>query len=272
MIRIVFPPGCYGTFLARCVFGLTNLDPEQFKDFQFDQVGSSHSLRDNGSISESVSWCHIENADKAADHVIVILPEQNHMLDYYLNQFVKQQEKHLIRHLAHQISGAEITQKLTQHWGVKISDINQVPRWVMREWFSFWVQDCIYSGYDRSRYESLACDVMLGANQLFDGLVDVMHRICGQIGLKIRVSDDIIMHQQRLFVQHQALHGHQQRCWDWCQAVMHCDRDHEILLHTIFDEAWIQCTLRQHGRELRCDGLDVFPTSSTKMKELVYPT
>ena len=271
MIQIVFPPGCYGHFLARCVFGLTNLDSMPFQDFQFDHAGSSHCLRDNDLISKSVSWCHVEDADPSCDHVIVILPEQHHVLDYYLNQFVKQQEKHLIRHLAYQVSSAEITNKLTEHWGVSSSDVDRVPRWIMREWFSFWIQDCVESGYDRSRYESVACDVVLGANELFDDLVGVMHRICDRIGLELRVTPDDISRQQQQFSLNQPLHGQQQRCWDWCQAVMYSDQDHEILLHTIFDEAWIQHTLRQHGREIHCDGLDVFPTSSAKLKELTYP-
>lgn len=271
MIQIVFPPGCYGHFLARCVFTLTNLDQTPFEDFQFDQTGSSHELRNNKQISLSVSWCHADEFNNQRGHnVVVILPEQHHMLDYFLNQFVKQHENQLVRHLAHHIAGAEVTQKLTQYWKVPITDIDQVPRWIMREWFSFWIQDCIQNGYDKSRYECIECDVMIEANQLFDNLVGVMHRVCDQIGLKIRVSDDVILRQQQLFARSQVLHGYQQRCWDWCQSVMYSDQDRKILLHTIFDEAWIQHTLRQHGRELRCDGLDKFPTSSVKMKELVY--
>lgn len=40
---------------------------------------------------------------------------------------------------------------------------------------------------------------------------------------------------------------------------------------TLIDEAYVQCLLQQHQLELRCSGLDIFPTSSVQLKELLYP-
>ncbi len=39
---------------------------------------------------------------------------------------------------------------------------------------------------------------------------------------------------------------------------------------TLIDEAYVQYLLRQHGLELRCHGLDIFPSSSVQLKELLY--
>jgi predicted nuclease with RNAse H fold len=35
-------------------------------------------------------------------------------------------------------------------------------------------------------------------------------------------------------------------------------------------EAWIQWQLRNLGYELRCHGLDMFPTNSVQLRELLY--
>ena len=40
---------------------------------------------------------------------------------------------------------------------------------------------------------------------------------------------------------------------------------------SLIDEAYIQYLLRQNRLELRCYGLDTFPTSSVQLKELLYP-
>ena len=39
---------------------------------------------------------------------------------------------------------------------------------------------------------------------------------------------------------------------------------------TMLDEAYIQHCLREKGYEIRCDGLDVFPTTSRDLRELIY--
>jgi len=40
---------------------------------------------------------------------------------------------------------------------------------------------------------------------------------------------------------------------------------------SLIDEAYVQYLLRQNQLELRCYGLDTFPTSSVQLKELLYP-
>jgi len=40
---------------------------------------------------------------------------------------------------------------------------------------------------------------------------------------------------------------------------------------TLFDEAYVQCLLRNKKFEIRCHGLDTFPTDSSQLKQLLYP-
>ena len=39
---------------------------------------------------------------------------------------------------------------------------------------------------------------------------------------------------------------------------------------TMLDEAYVQHCLREQGYEIRCDGLDTFPTNSSDLRELIY--
>ena len=40
---------------------------------------------------------------------------------------------------------------------------------------------------------------------------------------------------------------------------------------TLLDEAYVQCLLRNKNFEIRCYGLDTFPTNSVQLKQLLYP-
>ena len=57
MIKICYPPGTYGTYLARCVYYYTNLSKVRPGEFEFDHYGSSHSFRSNSVVQLD----HVEN-------------------------------------------------------------------------------------------------------------------------------------------------------------------------------------------------------------------
>ena len=90
MIKVYFPPGCYGTYLSQCVYSYTNLRVEQFEDFAFSETGNSHQHRYNNHTKSVINCGHIETLefDKTVD-TVVVLPHNDHMLDYFNNQFVK---------------------------------------------------------------------------------------------------------------------------------------------------------------------------------------
>ena len=46
------------------------------------------------------------------------------------------------------------------------------------------------------------------------------------------------------------------------------DWQHESL--TIISESWIQWKLRTQGFEIKCHGLDIFPTNSVNLQKLIY--
>ena len=59
-----------------------------------------------------------------------------------------------------------------------------------------------------------------------------------------------------------------------CNAVVDCTLNSQYYEWTplsLPSEAWVQWRLRTLGWEIRCDGLDILPTNSVHLKELIYP-
>lgn len=46
-VKILYPVGCYGNYLARCIYYYTTLGPITQVLFDFDDSGSSHAFRDD---------------------------------------------------------------------------------------------------------------------------------------------------------------------------------------------------------------------------------
>ena len=66
-------------------------------------------------------------------------------------------------------------------------------------------------------------------------------------------------------------HNIQIRCQQYVSDLLN-GVDSKIVLHSIFDEAYIQQLLRKHNLEIRCDGLNVFPDTTQQLKTLTYET
>ena len=99
MIKICFPPGCYGHYLGRCVYNFTNLRTGEFNDFEFNTLGSSHELRVDTELRQQLRVGHFAYATDGLQHeatlhvlpedlAVTILPSPGHWVDYYNNQFV----------------------------------------------------------------------------------------------------------------------------------------------------------------------------------------
>ena len=150
MIKIIFAPGCYGTYLSRCIYQYTNLNQEEYQSFDFDSTGSSHDFRSNSYAKKIILCEHIDQYSSAtkldSDQLVVILPEPDHLLDYYNNQFVKQEKSQVVSYILKQFDQQTIKEKLRKNWDYIGLFDETVPRWILREWFSFWIQECLTTG------------------------------------------------------------------------------------------------------------------------------
>jgi hypothetical protein len=57
-----------------------------------------------------------------------------------------------------------------------------------------------------------------------------------------------------------------------CNQIVNLEEDLDWEDQTLgmASEFWIQWELRNRGFEMRCDGLDIFPTNSVQLRELLY--
>ena len=269
MINVLFPPGCYGSFLARCIYTFSDLDPTPFKSFTFDETGSNHLIRKNQDLKSKITTAHLDTYVPGKP-TVCILPEYNHRLDYYNNQFTKQHYGVVISYIQSQFSTNEINNKLTTGWNYKNNLSTNTPKWILREWCSFWLTSCLDQIYSNKKYDQISSDFILRTSDLFENLAVTMHRLFDIIGLVCRVSDQDIATQSSIFLQNQKFYGIQNSCEQWVNAVLELDYNQDFMPLNIFNEAYIQHCFRARGWEIKCCELDQFPISSLEMKELIY--
>lgn len=271
MIKILFPPGCYGTFLARCIYNFSNLRQGEFQDFTFTD-GSSHVYRSNQHANELIRVGHSTTLTiDDQDQVVTIVPSQDHALDYYNNQFYKEDSGHLVSYILKQISPAEAQEKLQTQWGYLGTFDTTVPRWIMREWCSFWIQDILDAWYSADDYVKINALRQTTTQDLFENFLPTLETIFIDLGLTFTVDRDIVDRQHQGFVKAQKFHNSEIKCRQIVSNVL-SGVDAEVKIHSIFDEAYIQHLLRKNDLDLMCEGLDSFPISTAQLKKLTYET
>ena len=273
MIKILFPAGGYGTYLARCLYSYTNLnDTNTSEQFEFDLSGSSHILRENTDAKTKIWQGHLTSPDwkiNNNDSIIVVLPEENHYLDYYNNQFAKNYNYELVKYISFQLSSEEINDKLKKNWGYDYSfDVN-TPRWILREFFSLWIIDCFNNGYSLDLYKNIPTRFTIDTQDIILNFSNSFDKICQKLDLKKLVNDKTVIQNHTHFLQSQRYHNSQLNCKQWVQSTI--EKTEMLAPHqTIFDEAYIQHIFRTLGYEIKCDVLDQFPCTTFEMQKLIY--
>jgi hypothetical protein len=195
MIKICFPPGCYGHYLAQCIYYFTDIANSQVTDFVLNADGSSHTFRQNHLARNFIQIGHFsyETSEhfhpqtltiEPNDKFVTILPVEQHWLDYYNNQFVKQSKNNLISYIAGQVSLREIETKLQNHWGYGGGIDSDIPRWIMRELLSYYIHDMLSSGYAQDRC-ALKDSVKVTTKMFFKDFVKEFKNLCANLDVKI---------------------------------------------------------------------------------------
>ena len=272
MIKVFFPPGCYGNYVTRCIYNYTNLRNEPFIKFTFSDTGDSHQHRNNIQAKLNIQHGHIETLSYTDNDVIVsILPCKSNRLDYYNNQFFKQQHRKLIEYILSSLSLEEIEHKLATLWNYNGKFDETVPKWIMREWCSFWINDTLEAAYNPLQYQELNSVAQLTTQDIFENYIELLTEIVSKLRLTFTVDSDTIQRQHENFLSAQKLHNSQLRCEQYVRDLID-GIDNNIKLCSIFDEAYIQHLLRSNNLELQCDGLDLFPATTQQLKNLTYET
>lgn len=271
MIKVIYARGCYGTYIARCLYHYSNLRQGAFEPLSFDQFGSSHVHRKNHHARNVILDQHLESFKiQDYDRLVVLLPSQDNLLDYIDNHLVKQANNDWLAYVCDQFGRSHIQTTLKTQWSVD-PPLESVPRWIMREWCSFWLQDLWSQSYDHKAYTSIASVVTKDVEQVIDDYWNHLQMIFAKLDLTLTVDPVIIRATHETFLGLQRFRGMQNQCRLWTRAVIQGIEDRPCPAQTMFDEAYIQVLLRHHGYHLKCDQLDQFPQTSTQMKRFVYP-
>lgn len=271
MITILFPPGCYGTYFAQCIYNYTELRQGPLVPFIFSSTGNSHSYRNNIEARQLVRTAHPIGYVPDSDSVITILPDINHRLDYYNNQFFKQQNGDLIGYVKSQFTQTECEAALANNWGYTGPLDNAVPRWIIREWCSYWLQSVLDQSYNCDLYTHTSFDYQLNVLDIFNNFETVLVASTTAMGLTINVDQNTIDQQHKKFLSVQPYHNSQIRCHQAVDKILR-QQNSKVVTHSLFDEAYIQHLLRQRGFELCCNNLNIFPSTTQHIRTLLNET
>ena len=278
MIKICFPSGCYGNYLAQCLYHFTELNVGGSADFTIDSRGSSHAYIDNVKANEYILAGHLGHFVDVQkklepfvpitdeDVVVSIVPVDMHFLDYYNNHFVKYLQSDIMLAMLDIYPSSEIDHKLTTQWNYYDGFNETVPVWILREMVSFAINDVLNVSYNQPIINN---SIIVTAQDFFENFLDVFKNLCKQLKLTITVNDITILQNNKSFIAAQRCHNSQLMCEHWIQCVI--DNKSALLNQTtFFDEAYVQHRLRQLGYEIQCNGLDVFPVNSQDITKLIY--
>jgi len=278
MIEILFPPGCYGTYLARSIYNYTSLRAGDYHNFTFDSTGSSHIHRQNLDSKFKIIHGHLPRPNyitpltfSNVEKIITILPLTSHNLDYCNNQYFKESKGSLINYIKLQLPISEINQKLNDGWGAYTDALTDTtPQWVLREFFSLWIAEWFINGYSAKEYSEILSKIKINTQDIITNIEQTITDICYAFNLTINVTtkDILLNHQNFLIVQR--YHNSQLKCDHWVDATINSSMSIDNPCQTIFDEAYVQHLFRTRGYEIKCDGLNIMPSTSTEMKKIIY--
>lgn len=289
-IPIVFPGGAYGTYLHWCLDTLTSNNPVSSP---FTSIGNSHNFKD-GHLENMQGWNSFvlspseqlfvrfhpkttrneslsDNLDQVcaqANHVIYLCPDHQSVLLTINNMFIKIWDNWFDYTFSVELDPLIIY----KNWPVDAAvPVSQLPRWVLREFLSLYLMPAWNSQveWEYSCYQNRDNCCVVTVTELLTQIESTLTRIqkfC-QLDYKRSVADLLDYHQLNLGLQ--KFLDQDQICQNIINSIM------ENQLHTwgalpLPSEAWLQWQLRNKGYEIRCHGLDNFPTNSVQLRELLY--
>jgi hypothetical protein len=291
-VAIAFNGGSYGTYLEYCLTSLT-LGVEL--PMPFKMHGNSHNFRGNH-LDNMAGWNQYVSSDvehqfvrfhpKTLEHddlsknltqvadsvaqVVYLYPDQTTLL-LGLNNFIYKVYRPSI--VAYPLENEIDLEKIYKNWPVdQDTPISDVPAWIMREFLSFYLLPAWFDQieWDHAAHFSHPKLITIRVPELlfdFEKTLLKIKEFCN-LDYKMPISRLTEVHQKMLSLQ-QFL-NHDQLCHQIIESVVN-NTEFSWSKLSLSSEAWIQWQLRNLGFEIKCHGLDKFPTTSVQLKELLYP-
>ena len=290
-VPILFNGGSYGTYLEWVLTALTN---NQDIVAPFDDLGSSHDFKGHH-LSNMGGWQqYLEqghpyafvrfhpkvtaveslsvNLDKVfdqVDHGIYLYPDPDSVL-LSVNNFYSKIWKDWWSKEFEMLAPRKIYDNWPEFKDVPIADI---PIWVKREFLSFYLMPAWYDQVEWNHIETWQhknCKVVT-IKELLYNFESTIHAIGKFCNLTFTRDPKELLPFHNEMLARQTNLEQDQLCQQIIQAVVNCTEFtwRELPLPS---QSWVQWQLRKLGLEIKCDGLDLFPTSSVQLENLTYPT
>jgi hypothetical protein len=290
MINIFFVPGMFGSTIEFCLRGFTKEYIPSNAYIAND--GSMHTFNKEFHVGKKVHLSY--NLDSLTDHSITtpIYPFTDLHLSEILEQFPANwdNDKCIIMYAdtfesaemnilfqfykiaqgsIYKKNGLDIFCGKNQHnittWNSDYTHWSQMKTWEIREWFSIFYVQWIKEWQDSADIVNNTW-LKLTPSQMLTDTENTICKIIDFCGLSIKP-------------------GLNDFCQQWRQAQQYIIDEYQLLDNivtstvnqrpfswapiSIVSEAIVQQRFRQQGYELRCDGLDIFPTNSIELYNLL---
>jgi hypothetical protein len=291
-IPIVFNGGSYGTYLEWVLTALTSADSIQEP---FTATGSSHKFKGNH-LKNMTGWKKFIN-DRSSYQFVRLHPktEKHESLSENLNTMLDSVDRAIYLYpdldsvllvlnnyfekiwddwWNHQFEKEISQDNIYKNWPVDSTvDIKNIPPWIKREFLSLYLMPSWHDQVEWYHLDTWHHDralPILVKDLLYD-FENTLQRIKQFCDIEFTRSISQIMpyHEHMLSIQ---AHRHQtQLANQIIQAtVAGTNLDWQSNSITLVTESWIQWQLRNLGFEIQCHELDIFPTNSLKLKNLLY--
>jgi hypothetical protein len=289
---ILYNGGSYGTYLEWVLTTLTSTDNIVLP---FTDVGNSHLFVGNylncpgttnwqEKIDQSTFFQFARAHPKLYEHssirdnllialnsfdqIIFCYPDQKTILLTINNVFTKIWDSWI----EHRLTDPVFADNLYTNWNVDpATPADCIPIWIVRELLSYnlmpsWKSEVEWFLPDVWNHPR--CKFLFVSDLLynFESVVDEIKNFC-RLDFKKEIKDLLPCHAQMLNLQKyltqdslcsnivDATINAQSMCWESLPLA---------------SQSWIQWQLRNLGYEIRCNGLDKFPTNSIHLQELIY--
>lgn len=289
---ILYNGGSYGTYLE---WVLTTLVSSDDITSPLTDTGSSHLFKGNIiSIPGSPEWNQIVNqsvflqfarthpkihqhgsikdtiniALESFDRIIFCYPDQKSILLNMNNAFTKIWKDWFENRLKDPV----FAENLYTNWNVFPTTLpKDIPVWITREILSYnlmpsWKSEVEWFFPDTFNHPK--CKFVF-INDLLHNFKKVVLEIqeFSQLNFKTDINQLLPYHDQMLSLQ--TYRFQDELCANIIDSVI-TSRPMDWDSLPIPSQSWIQWRLRELGYEIRCNGLDIFPTNSVHLQELLY--
>lgn len=211
---------------------------------------------------------NIDFSLKSFDKIIFCYPDQNSVLLNINNAFTKIWDDWI----ENRLKDSQFAEDLYTNWNIaRGTPSKHIPVWIKREILSYnlmpsWQSEVEWFFPDRQKQTNC---YFVFINELlynFKHVIINIQQFCN-LDFKKDINQLVLHHDKMLSLQKYL--NQDTLCDNIVNSVINSQKFNWDFL-PLASQSWIQWQLRNLGYEIRCDGLDIFPTNSVKLQELIY--